>query len=71
MVNYCCGYKMEVSQILLNYMKGEGVEYFFGIPGGHIGSFFDALYDVTPDVKTILPKHEQGAHCCPFKYPMV
>jgi acetolactate synthase-1/2/3 large subunit len=52
---------MEVSQILLNYMKGEGVEYFFGIPGGHIGSFFDALYDVAPDVKTILPKHEQGA----------
>ena len=52
---------MEVGRIILEYIQGEGVEYFFGVPGGHIGPFFDALYDMAPGIKTILTKHEQGA----------
>jgi len=52
---------MEVGRVILEHMQGEGVEYFFGVPGGHIGPLFDALYDMAPSIKTILTKHEQGA----------
>ena len=42
-------------------MKSEGVKYLFGVPGGGISPFFNELYDMAPDIKTILVKHEQGA----------
>jgi len=51
---------MTAGRCLLEYMKGEGAKYIFGIPGGASRALFDELYDF-PDIMLILPKHEQGA----------
>ncbi|MBU6392138.1 MAG: biosynthetic-type acetolactate synthase large subunit [Planctomycetes bacterium] len=47
------------SQILLDALIREGVEYVFGIPGGANLPLFDALYESS--IKFILTRHEQGA----------
>ncbi len=47
------------SQILLDALIREGVEYIFGIPGGANLPLFDALYE--SPIKFILTRHEQGA----------
>jgi len=47
------------SQILLDALIREGVEYIFGIPGGANLPLFDALYG--SPIKFILTRHEQGA----------
>lgn len=51
---------MTAGRCLLEYMKGEGTKYVFGIPGGASRALFDELYDF-PDITLIVPKHEQGA----------
>lgn len=47
------------AQILVRYLENEGVKYVFGLPGGHLLTFYDALLhsSITP----ILAKHEGGA----------
>ncbi len=52
--------KMNGSQILIEALKKEGVKYLFGIPGGQIIHFFDALYQ-QKDIRFVLTKHEQAA----------
>lgn len=47
------------SQILLDALIREEVEYIFGIPGGANLPLFDALYG--SPIKFILTRHEQGA----------
>ena len=47
------------SQMLIECLKLEGVEYVFGYPGGAIMNVYDALYD--SGLKHILARHEQGA----------
>ena len=47
------------SEILLDALIREGVEYIFGIPGGSNLPLFDAIYD--SPIKFILTRHEQGA----------
>ncbi|MCF6157703.1 MAG: biosynthetic-type acetolactate synthase large subunit [wastewater metagenome] len=47
------------SEILLNALIREGVEYIFGIPGGAVLPLFDVLYD--SPIKFILTRHEQAA----------
>ncbi|MEE8190745.1 MAG: biosynthetic-type acetolactate synthase large subunit [Candidatus Scalindua sediminis] len=47
------------SQILIDVLKKEGVEYIFGIPGGVVIPLFDTLFD--SDLKFILTRHEQAA----------
>jgi len=47
------------SQILLDSLINEGVEYIFGIPGGVLIPLFDALYD--SPINFILTRHEQAA----------
>jgi len=47
------------SQMLVECLKLEGVEYVFGYPGGAIMNVYDALYD--SGLKHILARHEQGA----------
>jgi acetolactate synthase-1/2/3 large subunit len=51
--------KIAVSELIVRYMEKLGVEVIFGMPGAHILSVYDCLYDST--VKTVLVKHEQGA----------
>ncbi|OQZ01207.1 MAG: acetolactate synthase, large subunit, biosynthetic type [Candidatus Brocadia sp. UTAMX1] len=47
------------SQILVDALIREGVEFVFGIPGGAVLPLFDALFD--SPIKFILTRHEQGA----------
>ncbi|MBU2495524.1 MAG: biosynthetic-type acetolactate synthase large subunit [Candidatus Omnitrophota bacterium] len=51
---------MNGSQILVEALKKEGVKYLFGIPGGQIMHFFDALYQ-QKEIELILTRHEQAA----------
>lgn len=47
------------AEILVRYLEGEGVKYVFGLPGGHLLTFYDALRDSS--ITSILAKHEGGA----------
>ena len=47
------------AQILVRYLENEGVKYVFGLPGGHLLTFYDALVDST--ITPILTKHEGAA----------
>ena len=53
---------MELSggEILIQFLKDEGVEYVFGYPGGAVLHIYDALYG-QDDLKHILVRHEQAA----------
>lgn len=46
--------------ILVKYLEQEGVEYLFGIPGGHLLPLYDAIYK-SGTIKPILARHEAGA----------
>jgi acetolactate synthase I/II/III large subunit len=48
------------AQILMQFLKDEGVEYIFGYPGGAVLHIYDEIYK-QDDVKHILVRHEQGA----------
>ncbi|MDX1810444.1 MAG: thiamine pyrophosphate-binding protein, partial [Gammaproteobacteria bacterium] len=53
---------MELSggEILIQFLKDEGVEYIFGYPGGAVLHIYDAIYG-QEDVQHILVRHEQAA----------
>ena len=48
------------ADILVQFLKDEGVEYVFGYPGGAVLHIYDALFK-QDDVRHILVRHEQGA----------
>jgi acetolactate synthase-1/2/3 large subunit len=48
------------AEILVRFLKDQGVEYLFGYPGGAVLFIYDELYK-QEDVKHILVRHEQGA----------
>ena len=48
------------SQVLIDALKKENVEYIFGLPGGVVIPLFDTLFDYS-DLKFILTRHEQAA----------
>lgn len=52
--------KLTVSQIIMQIIQQEGVEYVFGHPGGAAIPIYDALVDY-PLIKFVLTRHEQGA----------
>ncbi len=52
--------KITGAEILLESLKKEKVEIFFGYPGGVLLPFFDKLYD-SKEPRFILTRHEQGA----------
>lgn len=49
-----------VAELVLDYLKREGVQAVFGIPGGPVTPLFDALYR-EQDIRTIAARHEAGA----------
>ncbi len=53
---------MELSggEILIQFLKDEGVEFIFGYPGGSVLHIYDAMYG-QDDIKHILVRHEQAA----------
>ncbi len=48
------------SEILVQFLKDQGVEFIFGYPGGAVLHIYDAIHQ-QDDVKHILVRHEQGA----------
>ena len=48
------------AQILVRFLKDEGVEYLFGYPGGAVLHIYDVLYNQN-DIRHVLVRHEQGA----------
>ena len=50
---------MRGADLLVSYLKEEGVDTVFGYPGGAIMPVYDALYD--GGLKHVLCRHEQGA----------
>ena len=52
--------KLNGSEIILQFLKDEGVEFIFGYPGGAVLHIYDEIYK-QDDVKHILVRHEQGA----------
>jgi acetolactate synthase-1/2/3 large subunit len=52
--------RMTGAQALVKALELEEVEVLFGYPGGVVLPIFDALYD-SERIRTILPRHEQGA----------
>lgn len=52
--------KVTTASLLLGYLKGEGVEYIFGVPGTSLVPLFDAI-NKQDAITPILAKHEEGA----------
>ncbi len=52
--------RLSGSEIIVQFLKDEGVEYIFGYPGGSVLHIYDELYK-QDDIKHILVRHEQGA----------
>lgn len=52
--------RLSGSQILLECMKREGVDIFFGFPGGVVIDLYDK-FPLYPELKHILVRHEQAA----------
>lgn len=48
------------SEIIVQFLKDEGVDVIFGYPGGAVLHIYDALYK-QDDIRHILVRHEQGA----------
>ena len=59
--------KGSAADILVKYLENEGVEYIFGVPGGHLLPLYDALYK-NGNIKPILAKHEAGAAFMAYGY---
>jgi acetolactate synthase I/II/III large subunit len=59
--------KDTAAAIMAKYLEQEGVEYVFGVPGGHLLPFYDALYRVT-SIEPILTKHEAGGAFLAYGY---
>ena len=51
---------MKAARTVLEYLKGNGVEYIFGIPAGSVNGLFNELYDM-PEITPIVTKHEGAA----------
>jgi acetolactate synthase-1/2/3 large subunit len=52
--------KLNGAEIVIQFLKDEGVEYIFGYPGGAVLHIYDEIYK-QEDIKHILVRHEQGA----------
>ena len=48
-------------QIMCEALVRQGVDVIFGIPGGAIMPFYDALYGFRDRLRHVLCRHEQGA----------
>lgn len=53
-------HEMTAARLFVEYLKGEDVRYVFGIPGGALAHFYEALHDAG-GIRTVLAKHEGGA----------
>lgn len=49
-----------VVNVFLDYLRAEGVRYVFGVPGGLLFPFFEAI-ERAEDIELVVSKHEEGA----------
>ena len=52
--------RLSGSEIIIECLKKEGVEFIFGYPGGAVLHIYDALFNAKK-IKHVLARHEQGA----------
>ena len=52
--------KLSGSEVIIECLKKEGVEFIFGYPGGAVLHIYDALFE-SKGIKHVLVRHEQGA----------
>jgi acetolactate synthase I/II/III large subunit len=45
---------------IVDVLRAEGVRFVYGMPGGHVLSIYDALFDA-PEIEHVLVRHEQAA----------
>jgi thiamine pyrophosphate-dependent acetolactate synthase large subunit-like protein len=50
-----------ISEVIVDYLISEGVEYAFGVPGHGCTAFVDVFCDRADKIKPIMVRHEQGA----------
>jgi acetolactate synthase I/II/III large subunit len=55
-----CSTTSRVVDVFLHYLKREGVRFVFGIPGGLLYPFFEALEE-DDELQLVMTKHEEGA----------
>jgi acetolactate synthase I/II/III large subunit len=60
--------RMTGAAALLNGLLGEGVDTIFGLPGGQLDPFFDAMYAAGSRIRYVGARHEQGAAYMAFGY---
>jgi acetolactate synthase-1/2/3 large subunit len=52
--------ELTAGRAIVEMWQAEGVRHVFGLPGGHVISIYDALYD-TPEIRHVLVRHEHAA----------
>ncbi len=57
---HASGQTLNGSEIFIESLRRENVEYIFGYPGGSLLKVYETLFDVK-DIQHILVRHEQGA----------
>jgi acetolactate synthase I/II/III large subunit len=60
--------KVSGAVALLDAVMANGVDTIFGLPGGQLDHFFDAMYGVGDRIRLIGTRHEQGAAYMAFGY---
>ena len=60
--------KIQGAELLLTCLQANGVETMFGLPGGQINDFFDAMQRSGNSIQYIGSRHEQGAAYMAFGY---
>ena len=62
--------KLSGAELLIKSLESNDVKYVFGVPGGHLLTFYNALYD-SKQITPILTKHESGASFMATGYAQV
>jgi len=60
--------KMTGAEALLTQIRANGVDTIFGLPGGQLDYFFDAMYKEGDKLRLFCTRHEQGAAYMAFGY---
>ena len=59
---------MSGAEALLGQLMANGVDTIFGLPGGQLDHFFDAMYQAGDNLRLFSTRHEQGAAYMAFGY---
>ncbi len=53
--------EVRAAEAIVRVLEDAGIDMVFGIPGGHMGRLYDALYDHKDSIRAVLVRHEQLA----------